>query len=194
MTNSSDGVAAPTACEVAEQFFTNSIRLNDAQRAWLLARGISDSAVETDPYTESGPLRFASVVFGEQYFDFATTGNASAVSAFVLICRDWDGATTDIAAFNKDRLALWLRRAPSIGEQLVLGPRLGEPLQVFDSIWAWLRGGRDGILPVDWKRTARLLEDVSICVNSVEFGQVLSERLARPAPPIFVKTKTRAAA
>ena len=185
------------AHEIAEAFFGNSRRLDDEQHAWLRARGVSDAAVETDPYTKLGPLRFASVVFGEQYFDFATAGedgNTSAVPAFVMICRDWDGVTADIVAFNKDRLALWLRRASAIGEQLVLGPHLGEPLQVFDSIWAWLRGGRDGIFPVDWTRTARLLEDVSLCVDSVEFGQVLSERLARPAPPIFVKTKTRAAA
>ena len=68
MTNSSDGVAAPTAHEIAEEFFVNSRRLDDEQRAWLRARGVSDAAVETNPYTKSGPLRFASVVFGEQYF------------------------------------------------------------------------------------------------------------------------------
>lgn len=181
------------AYEVAEEFFTNSLHLEDAQRAWLRARGISDAAIETDPYCASGPLRFASVVFGAEYFDFAAEGEGGATPSFIVICRDWNGVTADIAAFNKNRLALWLRRAPVIGEQMVLGPRLGEPLQVFDSVWAWLRGGRDGVVPIDWKRTARLLEDVSLCVDTVEFGQVLRERLTRPPPPIFVKTRKAAA-
>ena len=108
-----------------------------------------------------------------------------------MICRDWDGVTADIAAFNKDRLALWLRRAPSIGEQLVLGPRLGEPLQVFDSVWAWLRGGRDGVLPVVGRgpptssRMCRFASTRSSSAKSCESG--LPVRLLQ----IYVKDEGR---
>ena len=47
------------AHEIAEEFFVNSRRLGDEQRAWLLARGVSDTAIESDPYTEFGspPVR-----------------------------------------------------------------------------------------------------------------------------------------
>ena len=62
-------------------------------------------------------------------------------------------------------------------------------------VWAWLRANRDGVVILSTgELSARRLEEVSLCVDSIEFGQILRERLARPARPIFVKTKTRAAA
>jgi hypothetical protein len=177
--------------EIAEEFFTRSRHLDNAERAFFLARGISDSVVDADPYCNSGPVRFATVVFGQQFFDFVDEEEGDVAPAFVVIARDWSGVTADILAFDETRFALWLGRAPLIGEQLALGWRLGEPLQVFDSIWSWLRGGRDGVVPVDWKRTASLLEGVTLGVNNLPFGQLLRERLTRPAPPIFVKTTER---
>jgi hypothetical protein len=181
------------AHEIAEEFFTNSRRLDDAQRAWVLARGISPSAIETDPYCASGPLRFASVVFGERYFDFAVEGDPSALPAFIVIARDQFGVTDDLVAFDgRGRLAPGLGRARLLGEQMILAPRLGEPLRVFEDVWAWLRANRDGVVILDWRVAARRLEEVSLCVDSVEFGQILRERLARPAPPIFVKIREAA--
>jgi hypothetical protein len=181
------------AHEVAEEFFSNSQRLDEAQRAWLLAEGISASAMEADPYRASGPLRFASVAFGEQYFDFAVGTDAMAVPAFIVIARNEFGVTDDMVAFDgQGRLATGLGRARLLGEQMILAPRLGEPLRVFEDVWAWLRADRDGVVILDWRVAARRLEDVSLCVDSVEFGQILRERLARPAPPIFVKIKAAA--
>jgi hypothetical protein len=178
------------AHEVAEEFFSNSRRLDDTQHAWLLARGISASAMEADPYCSSGPLRFASVVFGEQYFDFAIDGDASAVPAFIVIARDEFGVTDDLVAFDgQGQLAPGLGRARLLGEQTIRAPRLGEPLRVFEDVWGWLRGNRDGVVILDWRVAARRLEDVSLCADSVEFGQILRERLTRPAPPIFVKIR-----
>jgi hypothetical protein len=94
------------AHEIAEEFFSNSRRLDDAQRGWLRARGISASAIETDPFCSSGPLRFASVVFGEQYFDFVTDDCASAVPAFIVIARDQFGVTDDLVAFEAEGVLL----------------------------------------------------------------------------------------
>jgi hypothetical protein len=182
------------AHELAEEFFNNSRRLDDTQRAWLLARGISASAMEADPYWASGPLRFASIAFGEQYFDFAVDADASAVPAFIVIARDEFGVTDDLVAFDgQGRLAPGLGRARLLGAQMILGPRLGEPLRVFEDVWAWLRADRDGVVILDWRVAASRLEDVSLCVDSVEFGQILRERLTRPAPQIFVKTRQAAA-
>jgi hypothetical protein len=181
------------AHEIAEEFFCNSGRLDDAQRAWLLAQGISASATETDPCCGSGPLRFASVAFGEQYFDFAVDTDASAVPAFIVIARDEFGVTDDLVAFDsRGRFAPGLGRARLLGEQTILAPRLGEPLRVFADVWAWLRADRDGVVILDWRVAARRLEDMSLCADTVEFGQILRERLARPAPPIFVKIRAAA--
>jgi hypothetical protein len=181
------------AHEVAEEFFSNSQRLDAAQRAWLLAQGISASALEADPYCASGPLRFASVTFGEQYFDFAVDTDATAVPAFIVIARDVFGVTDDLVAFDgRGRFAPELGRARLLGAQMIFAPRLGEPLRVFEDVWAWLRADRDGVVILDWRVAARRLEDVSLCVDSVEFGQILRERLTRPAPQIFVKTRQAA--
>lgn len=177
--------------EIAEAFFINSRALNDADRAFLRDRGISDAALESDPFCASGPIRRATVVFGEQFFNFAVPEEGDAAPAFVVICRGWDGATADIAAFNEDRFALWLGQAPVLGEQLVLAWRLGEPLRVFESVWDWLRADRDGVVPIDWRRTASLPENTPLAVDTVAFGQILRERLTRPAPPIFVKSTER---
>jgi hypothetical protein len=176
--------------EIAEAFFANSRSLDAGERAWLGARGISDTAIESDPYCASGPVRRATVVFG-QYFNFVTEDEGDAAPAFVVICRGWDGVTADIAAFDETRFALWLGQAPVLGEQLVLAWRLGEPLRVFEDVWAWLRGDRDGVVPVDWRRTASLLENTPLAVDAVAFGQLLRERLTRPPPPIFVKSTER---
>ena len=72
-----------------------------------------------------------------------------------------------------------------IGEQMICAPRLGEPLNVFPDIWEWLRAGRNGIVMFDWKKAARHLEGVSLSVETIEFGQVLPRRLARPPPRDF---------
>jgi hypothetical protein len=182
------------AHEVAEEFFKNSRRLDEAQRAWLLARGISASAMETDPCCSSGPLRFASVVFGEQYFDFAVDGDASAVPAFIVIARDEFGVTNDMVAFDgQGRFATGLGRARLLGAQMIFAPRLGEPLRVLEDVWGWLRADRDGVVIIDWRVAARRLEDMSLCADSVEFGQILREQLTRPAPQIFIKTRQAAA-
>ena len=180
-------VTALAPHEIAEAFFAHSRRLDDAERAFFVERGISAPALDADPYCESGPVRSARVVFAEPFFDFSSEDDCDAAQAFVVIARGWDGVTADIAAFDDNRLALWLGRPAVIGEQHVLGWRLGEPLRVFEDVWLWLRGERDGVVPIDWKRTASLLEGVTLGVDSVPFGQVLRERLTRPAPPIFVR-------
>ena len=111
-----------------------------------------------------------------------------------MIARDQFGVTDDLVAFDdRGRLAPGLGRARLLGEQMILAPRLGEPLRVLEDVWAWLRADRDGVVILDWRVAARRLEDVSLCVDSVEFGQSLRERLTRPAPPIFVKTRQAAA-
>jgi hypothetical protein len=179
--------------EIAEEFFSNSRRLDDAQRAWVTAHGVSASAIESDPYSSSGPLRFASVVFGEQYFDFVTDDCASAVPAFIVIARDQFGVTDDLVAFDgRGHLAPALGRARLLGEQMILAPRLDEPLRIFEDVWAWLRGNRDGVVILDWESAARRLENVPLAVDDIEFGQILRARLARPAPSIFVRIREAA--
>jgi hypothetical protein len=173
------GASLIAAHEIAEEFFSNSRRLDNAQRAWVLAHGVSASAIEADPYCSSGPLRFASVVFGEQYFDFVTDDCASAVPAFIVIARDQFGVTDDLVAFDgRGRLSPALGRARLLGEQMILAPRLGEPLRVFE-----------GVVILDWESAARRLGNVPLAVDDIEFGQILRTQLARPAPSIFVRIR-----
>jgi hypothetical protein len=176
------------AHDVAEEFFLNSIGLSDDQRAWFRARGVSDEAQQADP-----PIRCATVVFAEPFFDFATDDQGDATPAFVVICRDSAGVS-DIAAFDAEgRFATWLGRAAMLGEQNVLGRRLGEPLLVCQDVWAWLRADRDGVVILDWPAAASRLEGHALATETVEFGQILDKRLTRPPPPTFIKTGRAAA-
>jgi hypothetical protein len=181
------------AHEVAKEFFCNSRRLDDTERACLLAQGISASAIEGDPNCASGPLRFASVAFGEQYFDFAVEADPSAFPAFIVIARNQFGVTDDMwPSTAKGGLLQGLGARGCYGEQMIFTPRLGEALRVFEDVWAWLRADRDGVVILDWRVAARRLENVSLCVDSLEFGQIVRDRLTRQAPQIFVKTRQAA--
>jgi hypothetical protein len=184
----------PAPHEVAAEFFMRSHGLSDEQRGWLRRRGISDEAMTADPpLLTSGPLRFAHVVFGRQYFDFGGDGEDGSSAAFVVICRDRNGMTDDIAAFDaQGRFATLLGRANLLGEHLVLSARLCQPLLVCGDVWEWLRADRDGVVILDWAAAAGCLEGLSLVVETVEFGQLLEGRLTRPAPPIFVKTRMAA--
>ena len=182
--------------EVAEVFLSQSRPLDGEQRDWLRGQGVSDAAVASDPNYEGGQLRAARVAFAGAYFDFAADDDESAVSAFVVIARDWRGYTADIIAFDDSgRVAQWEGREALLGAQRVLAPRLGDPLRIHRDPIAWLAGGREGVVALDWRLAAEQLAGVSLLVGNgdVEFGQLVRERLARPAPPIFIENQDEAA-
>jgi hypothetical protein len=156
---------------------------------------VSEAAIDRDPRRESAPIRAAHVIFSAGYFDFAEDAS-EAVSVFVACARDWRGNASDIVAFDLDGrfAAAWLGREALLGAHHVLAPRFDEPLRVFPDVWAWLRSDRDGVVILDWRRAPALLDGVTIAVDSVEFGQVLRQRLTRPAPPIVVRSSAEAAA
>jgi hypothetical protein len=183
----------PTPAEVAYAFMTDALALSAEQRAQLRRLGISEAAIDRDPGRESAPIRAAHVVFSARYFDFAREDDSEAV--FVACARDLAGNASDIIAFDlAGRLASWLRREQLLGAHHVLAPRFDEPLRVFPNVWAWLRSDRDGVVILDWRRAPALLDGVTIAVDSVEFGQVLRQRLTRAAPPIVVRNLAEAAA
>jgi hypothetical protein len=62
------------AHEVAIAFLTYSRPLDEEERSYLLQRGISDVAIDRDPYRESGQIGLAKVIFSDGYFDFAEGG------------------------------------------------------------------------------------------------------------------------
>ena len=176
--------------EIAIEFFERSRPLDDRQRDRLRDRGVSDDAVASDPGYEGGPLRAARVVFAAGVFDFADDQDEDAVDAFVVIARDWRGYTADAVAFDSSgRVARWLGSEALLGRQRVLAPRLGDPLRIFRDPGAWLAGGRDGVVALDWRLAAEQLAGVSLLVSAgdVEFARQVDERLTRPAPEIFVE-------
>jgi hypothetical protein len=135
------------------------------------------------------------VIFGERLFDIADPDDDGAVMAFVVVARDQLGDASDLIAFGaRGGVAPWLGREPLLGAQRVLAPRLGEPLRVFPNVLKWLAGGRDGVVVLNWRRAAERLAGLTLAVVDVEFGQVLRDRLTRPAPSIVVERQSEAAA
>jgi hypothetical protein len=105
-----------------------------------------------------------------------------------VIARDWCGDTSDIIAFtDHGPIARWLKRTAVLGEQIILAPRLCEPLRVFPDVWAWLRGGRDGVVVLDWRRAAGALKGKTLEAGTIEFGSKLRKGRARWAPPMRAK-------
>lgn len=80
------------------------------------------------------------------------------------------------------------------GATAVLGPEWidraranGEPLKVFDDVFAWLRGRCRGVVILDWDAAGRLLRDVpTLHCESHAMVQVLTETFGwpQPDPPI----------
>jgi hypothetical protein len=187
--------AFPTGSDVAFEFFSCSRPLDAKACAWLRRRGVLDHAIERDFLRPGGPIREAYVTYNEGFFDLVSAEDPEAVRAFVVIARNEDGATSDIVAFNPaGRVAFWLRREFLLGADLILAPRMDDPLRVYPDVWAWLAGDRDGIVIFDWKKAARHLEGMTLEVDDVEFGRQLRRLLAQAAPPIVVRVKCEAAA
>jgi hypothetical protein len=147
-----------------------------------------------DPGYEGAPIRAGRVVFAAGVFDFADDEDEDAVAAFVAIARDERGITSDAVAFDAaGRVACSLKREALLGAQRVITPRLGEPLHIFPTVLEWLASDRRGVVVLDWRLAAGQLAGVSLKTTTVEFGRLLRERLARPAPPIFIEQSEAAA-
>jgi hypothetical protein len=183
----------PTPAEVAYAFMTDSLALSAEQRAQLRQRGVPESVIDHDPGSAGGPIRAARVVYAAGYFDFSDEPEANVV--YIIVARDWRGVSSDIVAFGLDgRTVPWLRREALLGAHNVLGPSFNEPLRVFPNILAWLRGERDGVVVLDWRRAAAELEGATLAVDDLVFGQTLRRRLTRPSPPIVVRHGAKAVA
>jgi hypothetical protein len=119
-----------------------------------------------------------------------------AVVALIIPALDGIGEIEDLVALDLDSgaLARWRGRAAVLGAEMILAPRLGDPLRVFPDARAWLGGNCEGVMILDWRKAAAALEGVTLEVDSVEFGQQLREHLTRPAPPIVVRVNRRVAA
>jgi hypothetical protein len=183
----------PTSAEVGYAFMTESLALNGEQQSKLRRLGISDAAIDRDPGYESAPIRTARVVSSGRCFDFASEPEGT--SAYVTVARDWRGDSSDIVAFNQaGRVAPWIGREALLGAHHVLSPRFEEPLRVFSNIWDWLRSDRDGVVILDWRRAAGLLEGVTLVVADAAFAGALRRQLTRAAPPILVRVSEKVAA
>jgi hypothetical protein len=144
-------------------------------------------------------LHFDSVVFAPRgQFDFARDlrDASGAVVALIIPTFDERGELDDLVASDLDTgvLAGWLGRSAMLGAEMILAPRLGEPLRVVSDVRIWLGANREALVILDWQKAASQLEGVTLEVGRIKFGQELRQRLARPAPPIVVRVNARAAA
>ena len=146
---------------------------------------------DVTPLWDADGLYTARVCFGDDgLFDFADEARdpSSAVVAIIIECRDEYGDIVDLAAWRpgEGRIALWRGRVFALGQDELLAPRGDEPLMVYATVGAWLRGGRDGVVIIDFQRAALALHGHSIRTGrDIAFAQRLREILTI-APEIFV--------
>jgi hypothetical protein len=126
-------------------------------------------------------------------FEFARNmrDQAGHCVAVIIPTRDLSGDLIDLAAWHLDtgRLALWRGRAPMLGGENVLRTRPGleVPLTVHESVLAWLRADREGVVIIDHRRAADLLDMFTLAVATAAHGEQLRQKLTRPAPPIVIR-------
>jgi hypothetical protein len=179
------------AHDIAAEFFARSRALDDAQRAWLLARGIPLVALDNDPGRPAAPVRAARVVFAGAYFDFVGAENEDARPALCVIARDEFGIVDDIVAFDsRGRVGRWLGRAVLLGEQMRFFPRVESPaLRVFADPWEWLRGERRGVVILDRGRARWRLAGEVLAVDETALGHRVRDALRLPETKIMVASK-----
>ncbi|NKK95253.1 MULTISPECIES: hypothetical protein [Rhizobium] len=110
---------------------------------WLIACGVSTAAI-----VEPEPIRLIHGFRGHDGF-FEVDQSGPAWLAF----RECE----DICFWRpeSEELARWTGRAFALGEQAVDNAgtySIGHCLQVFRTPLCWLKGGRDGIVVIDWER------------------------------------------
>ena len=179
------------AHDIAAEFFAQTRALDDAQRAWLLAREIPPAALNNDPGRPAAPVRAARIAFTGAYFDFVGAEDEDARPALCVIARNEFGIVDDLVAFDaRGRVGRWLGRAVLLGEQMRFFPRVESPaLRVFADPWEWLRGERRGVVVLDRGRARwRLAGDV-LAVDEPAFGRRVRETLRLPEPRILVASK-----
>jgi len=177
--------------DIAAEFFAQTRALDDAQRAWLLAREIPPAALNNDPGRPAAPVRAARIAFTGAYFDFVGAEDEDARPALCVIARNEFGIVDDLVAFDaRGRVGRWLGRAVLLGEQMRFFPRVESPaLRVFADPWEWLRGERRGVVVLDRGRARwRLAGDV-LAVDEPAFGRRVRETLRLPEPRILVASK-----
>jgi hypothetical protein len=187
----SDAPCTISPHDIAAEFFAQTRALNDAQRAWLLAREIPPVALDIDPGRPAAPVRAARVAFTGSYFDFVGAEDEDARPALCVIARDEFGTVDDLVAFDaRGRVGRWLGRAVLLGEQMRFFPRVESPaLRMFADPWEWLRGERRGVVVLDRGRARwRLAGDV-LAVDEPAFGRRVRETLRLPDPQILVASK-----
>jgi hypothetical protein len=187
----SDAPCTISAHDIAAEFFAQTRALDDAQRAWLLAREIPPAALDNDPGRPAAPVRAARVVFTERYFDFAAEHDEDARPALCVIARDEFGIVDDLVAFDgRARVGRWLGRAVLLGEQMRFFPRVESPaLRVFADPLQWLRAERHGVVILDQGRARWRLAGDMLSVDDPAFGRRVRDMLCLPKPKIFVAPK-----
>lgn len=113
--------------------------------------------------------------------------------AIIVPARDEAGEVIDLAAWSPATgdVFVWHGRAGLLGAESVNEPRGSEPLAVFETVEDWLRADRRGVVILDYGRAAEALDGVTLEPRSVQHGQMLRAKLARPAPPLAIRRAAR---
>ena len=169
--------------------------LRQTQIDAFVGKGVPPLALARSSLGLYGFINRDRVVFLGDRFEFARNlPDHDGVGAFTFVCFDEDGEPADIAAWRPPEIALWLGSVAMLGEEQVLGIRLGEPLRVHDVVMGWFRASREGVFIVDYPQAAHVLRNETLGVSSVEHARELRLKLTLSAPPVVVLDQSERAA
>jgi len=173
--------------EISESFYASD-RLNQAQLNWLRNHGVSTHAM-----TEPDPIFTARVTFTKTGTFDIVTAEEEGHTALLILAYGLRGEVLDIAAWTprSGKLATWLGRVCVLGENEILQPCLGAPLQVYREPLAWLKADRHGVVVVNAKRAADVLSGISLQAEDASHAMELRRLLTRPAPQISWPAKVK---
>jgi hypothetical protein len=156
----------------------------------LLAAGISEDALAFDPDDYGFAIAADRVAFDGPHFAFERhlrQPDDSCTSALIFVARDECGDPADLVAWRGEQLASWTTKARLLGQQHVLGPRIGsDALAIHPTPLEWLRADRHGCVLIDAERARWLLTSAGpLLAASIEHGRDLRSALTF-SPEILV--------
>ncbi len=164
--------------------------LPQAAREWFIGNGVPPINLVKTWAGYSDLVLHDDVIFLDNgCFEFCRYREGKAQQALTFVAWSRDGYAEDVIAWQalSGKVAAWLGHACMLGEDTLVGPRLGDGLTVHASPLDWFKANRYGVVVLDPVRSGPKLRDAgTLIAGSIEAARKLKKMMAAELPNILV--------